>query len=482
MEDRSKIVAPSLAEALGSYERSDCARFHMPGHKGRGMGGFWRGELIGWDVTELENTDNLHAPTGAILRAQEEMAAAYGAKASFFVVNGSTNAVQAMLFCLSREDKLLLSRDAHRSAVAGAALCGIETETILPAYCEKTRLYGMVTPAALEEALRRTRATAVLITSPNYYGLCADVPALSDVAHRFGALLLVDGAHGAHFPFSDALPKALGGYADLFAHSQHKTMDALTQAASLHLGECRVSRERVQRALALTETSSPSYLLMASLDWSVYMAKRRDWTKQVALCDALCAQIDAIDGLACLNGELGAGVAERDHTRVVINVQKRGLSGYETQTLLERAGVYPEMADDAHVVLITTPSDDPAWYGRLLAALADLPRRKPLKAEGVPPRLTQPERVLPIRDAVFAQTEDVLLEQAEGRVAAEAIGAYPPGIAVTMPGERVEADAIAYLRWREAHGAKLFGVRQGRISVVAQSNVRTSARTYAKNE
>jgi arginine/lysine/ornithine decarboxylase len=210
MEDRPEIKWKTLQEALGAYEREDCARFHMPGHKGRGMAGFWRDELIGWDVTELSGTDNLHAPTGPIASAQRDLAKAYGAKASFFVVNGSTNAVQAMIFALPPGEKLLLARDCHRCAVSGAALRGIETAFLLPRYDNEQRLPGMVAPEDLERELKRTHATAALITSPNAYGLCADVEGLARAAHRQNALLLLDAAHGAPFPFSDALPPGAG--------------------------------------------------------------------------------------------------------------------------------------------------------------------------------------------------------------------------------------------------------------------------------
>ncbi|NCB29759.1 MAG: aminotransferase class V-fold PLP-dependent enzyme, partial [Clostridia bacterium] len=320
MDKRPTTINESLQETLGTYARENSARFHMPGHKGRGLAGFWRDELQLWDVTELSNTDNLHAPQGAIAQAQDNMAQAYGAKSSFFVVNGGTNAVQAMILALEEEDKLLLARDCHRSAVSGAALRGIETCYISPRYDEARGLLGMVTPEDLDQALTQTSATAVLITTPNAYGLCADVAGLAEAAHRHGALLMIDGAHGAHYPFSDALPRSLGGSADLFVHSQHKTMDALTQAASLHLGECRISPERLRRALAMTETTSPSYLLMASLDWSVYMARRRDWTGQVSRCIQLEEQIEAIEGLRVFHDPIGIRVFERDRTRIVVDV------------------------------------------------------------------------------------------------------------------------------------------------------------------
>ena len=475
MDEQTPKQHESLQEALGAYEREDCARFHMPGHKGRGLSVFWRDELAAWDVTEISRTDNLHAPNGAIAQAQREMARVYDAEDSFLVVNGSTNAVQAMILALDNDDILLLSRDCHRSAIDGAALRGIRVETISPRYDRETGLLGMVTAEDLERELERTHATAVLITSPNAYGCCADVSALSDTAHRHGALLLVDGAHGAHFPFSERLPMSLGGKADLFAHSQHKTMDALTQAASLHRSNCRIGEESVRRALAMTETTSPSYLLMTSLDWSIYMAKRRDWTGQVERCIALEQKIEALNGLTTLHGAMPElGIAERDRTRIVIDVSARGLSGYEAQSLLEESGIYLEMADSRRLVLITTPNDEPSWTDRLLDALAALPNRKTAKQKKQPSNgcaISGGERVMTIREAVFAPKDLVPLTQAAGCVASEAMGVYPPGIARVLPGERIDDRAISDLTMEERIGGALFGVRDGKIFVVRQEKV-----------
>ena len=470
MEDRAKITFKTLPEMLGAYAAKDAARFHMPGHKGRGMGGFWRGDLIRWDVTELSGTDNLHAPADAILRAERNMAEAYGARASFFVVNGSTAAVQAMLLSLDQSDKLLLSRDAHRCAISGAALSGIYIDYILPEYDAATGMWGMVTPETLDRRLTETHATAVLLTSPNYYGLCADIETLSHVAHAHGALLFVDGAHGAHFPFSDALPPGLTGYADMWSHSQHKTMDALTQAASLHMGDCRILPETVRRVLRMIETSSPSYLLMASLDWSVYMAKRQDWTGQVARIDALRKKLTQLPGLRLLPERIGAGVAGRDRTRLVIDVTGRGMTGYAAAVLLEQSGIYCEMADSRYLVLITTPEDDPLWYARLLTALQGLPAGRPLTplSSGGRVYAAAPQRATSVREAAFSRMERAPLLGAAGRIAGEAVGVYPPGIALTMPGERILGETVAFLLQQEENGARLFGVENGCVSVVKE--------------
>jgi len=470
MDKYQSNTSQSLQETLGSYERENPARFHMPGHKGRGLSGFWREELQLWDVTELSNTDNLHAPGGAIAAAQETMAQAYGAKASFFVVNGGTNAVQAMILALGNDDKLLLARDCHRCAISGAALRGIETCYISPRYDEKRGLLGMVTPEDLDRALEETGANAALITTPNVYGFCADVAGLAEAAHRHGALLLVDGAHGGHYPFSEALPRGLGGYADVFVHSQHKTMDAMTQAASLHLCECRITPEQLRRALAMTETTSPSYILMASLDWSVYMAKRRDWKGQVARSIALEQKIEAIDGLRVFHDPVGIGVYERDRTRIVIDVTARGYTGYEVQTILEVHNIYLEMADARRLVLITTPNDEPVWYDLLQKTLSELPKRTPrkMKTVGEEIRFAANEQRMTIRAATFASTRTIPLIDAEGRIAVEPIGIYPPGIALVMPGEVIDRRAIDYMTVQERGGGALFGIYDGAVFVVEE--------------
>ena len=465
MEKPETIKRETLPEALGAYAALKPARFHMPGHKARGMGGFWRDELIGWDVTELSGTDNLHAPSGAILRAQEQLARAYGAAHSYMSVNGSTAAVQAMLLSLEPNDVLLLSRDAHRAAVTGAALAGLNTHFIAPAYDAENELYGMVTPEDLDAALTDTGATAVLLTSPNYLGLCADLAALSRCAKAHGALLLVDAAHGAHFPFSGALPAGAAGSADIWAHSQHKTLNALTQAASLHLSDCRIPPARVLRALAMVETTSPSYLLMASIDWSVHMAKRQDWTAQVRRCAALEQEIAAMPGLSVLPARMGAGIAARDRTRLVVDVSGRGLSGYEAQAMLEQEGIFIEMADARRLVLITTPSDDPSWYPRLTEALSRLPRAR-RRQKPLPPVYAQGAARLPIREAMFQGQQSVALDEAVGRIAGEPFGIYPPGVAACMPGEEITLPLVEGLRLAGENGAAFFGIREGCVSVV----------------
>lgn len=470
MEKRDPLSGRTLPELLNAYAASGDARFHMPGHKGRGMHGFFRPETEGWDVTELSFTDNLHQPETGIARIQDALASAYGAKHAFLSVGGSTAALHAMILSLHpKRDRLLLARDCHKSCVTGAALSGVPVDFVTPAYDEKTGLPGMVSAEALDAALDATHATAVLLTSPNCYGLCADLPALSKIAHAHSALLLVDAAHGAHFPFSDALPAGPKGYADLWCHSQHKTMNALTQAASLFLGDCRIAPETVQRALAMVETTSPSYLLMLSVDWAVYTARRQDWTALARRARTLGRRISAMPGLSVLPDAAPALFAPaRDVTRLVVDVSERGVTGYQAAAALESAGVYVEMADYDRIVCITSPEDDPAWYETLLSALQKLPYGKERCARpGC--RVRIPEKRMALRDAAMSPMRQVPLAEAAGLIAGEAVGAYPPGIAACMPGEVLDAACVAMLLAEQAAGAAVFGLRNGNVSVVDEA-------------
>lgn len=463
---------PRLPEVLGDYAARNPARFHMPGHKARGMGGFWRAELIGWDVTELSPTDDLHCPEGVLKRAQEDCARTFGAAESFFLVNGSTAGVLAMLLSLPRESKILLGRDCHRSALSGAALAGHDCRFVSPPYEEAWGLHGMVTAEALDRALSDFPADAVLLTSPNFYGLSGDIAAWAEAAHRHGALLFVDAAHGAHFPFGKSFPEHPAGLADLWVHSAHKTLNALGQAAILHRGKsCPIPAWRVQQALAMVQSSSPSYLLAASLDWARYSAfTMQDWDAQALRCRRFGKQAARLPGLRVLDQKIvgSAGVAGQDPTRLVIDVAERGISGFEAAKALEERNVFVEMADARRLVCICTPSDDPEWYDRLLEALQAMPYGRRRSAPVVLPA-EYPERVMSMREA--ALHEDLVrvpLPEAAGRIGGEAAGPYPPGIALWTPGERIRQEDVDVLAEQKAQGGGTFGVREGLVAVVKE--------------
>ncbi|MEL7610069.1 MAG: aminotransferase class I/II-fold pyridoxal phosphate-dependent enzyme [Bacillota bacterium] len=468
-------MGKQLQEVLGEYCSSNPARFHMPGHKGRGLNGFWRGDLAQWDVTELPQTDQLHAPEAAIRQTEANCAGAFGAKRTFLLVNGSTVGIEAMLLCCSGFERVLLDRACHRSVLSGAALAGIDVDFIEPQTADLPGGFGVVDAETLGNELRSRRADAVLITSPNYYGLCADLDALSEVAKRYGAWLLVDAAHGAHFPFSKQLPPCPAGKAQLWVNSAHKTLNALGQAAFLHVDEVPgLNESRVQRMLSLVQTSSPSYLLMCSLDWARYSASLPGaWDAQVERANRVRDRIASLPGLAVLGPQAvgQAGVAAFDPTRICILVTQRGIDGYLAANALAQRGVIVEMADAQCVVCITTPADPDEWYERLIDGLMHLP----FGAQAQEPPAAYfdvAKRAMPLREAVFAPSEPVPLASSKGRILSEEVGVYPPGIAAVLPGQRMSERAIAYLLEQQRRGGGLFGITQGCVSCVKEEPLR----------
>ncbi len=457
-----------LQEILGEYAHKEAARFHMPGHKGRGMGGFFRSDLIGCDITELSFSDDLNAPENSIAHLQEECAKIYGADYTFLLVNGSTSGLHAMLLSLPEGSELIVGRDSHRSVIAGAALAGHKCRYLLPEYQSEHGVWGAVTAKSLEQALIEAPAQAVLITSPTYYGFCADLNALSEVAHSHGALLFVDAAHGAHFPFSAALPENPAPYADAWVVSAHKTLNALGQSAFLHI-KSSMQQFALSRALSLVQTTSPSYLLLLSLDWACYTAGLSNvWTKAAQTCETLAQKISCIPGLMALPRSLigQAGIKDMDKTRLVIDVSGRNTTGYEAKLFLEANNIFVEMAGARHLVCICTPSDDPKWYTMLLNCLAALPSgSKPLTKEQEPYSIN--EQILPLREAMLNKAELCPISECTGRIAAQAVGLYPPGIPLWAPGERIFQGSIDFLLEQQAKGASLFGVTKGCIAVVA---------------
>lgn len=257
-----------LYRSLKKYGDSDYYAFHMPGHK-RQLGLFENPYQI--DITEIDGFDDLHHPEtdGILVRAEERAAKVYGAEETHFLVNGSTAGIlSAVSGCTSRGGKLLMARNCHRSVYHGVELRALHPVYLYPQQIENLGINGAILPEDVEKALEKERdIQAVIITSPTYDGVCSDVRNIAEICHRFEKPLLVDQAHGAHFPFSEYFPEdALWAGADVVIHSVHKTLPSMTQTALLHLQGSLANREQVRHYLSVYQSSSPSYVLMASID------------------------------------------------------------------------------------------------------------------------------------------------------------------------------------------------------------------------
>lgn len=434
-----------LFEALCDYAGRVKAPLHVPGHKlGRGAPEAWRQFLgeraLSIDLTEVPGLDDLHAPEGVIAEAQALAAEAFGAKDSFFLVGGSTAGLQALILTACEPgDRIAVPRHAHRSILGGLILSGATPVWVRSRFHPELDLAVGLDPASLEATL--PGVAAALFVHPTYYGMTGPLGEQIRLAHAHGAAALVDEAHGAHFAFYPGLPpSALSQGADGTVQSVHKTGGSLTQSSLCHRGHhSRLSASRLREMLRLVQSTSPSYLLMASLDLA-----RRDlfthghlrWEQTLELAGRLHQQLGALPGVRVEPVD--------DPTKLVIDLRGRGYTGFAAAERLWSRGVAVETAGQGYLLAVLTPGDGPEQAAHLLQAVGDLPPGP--GAPPAPPEPPWPEPVLSPREAYLGPKQTVPLDEAVGRIAAELIAPYPPGIAAVAPGERLTGDVVSYLR------------------------------------
>lgn len=448
------------------------ASFYSPGHKGgRTFPAAFRDRIAALDLNNLPDTDTLHCPTAGILDAQRLLADAYGALHSFFLVGGSTSGnIAAMLSALSPGDEILVQRNAHKSVVAGIVHAGVVPVWLAPSIDEELGLaLGLAADQVDAAFTAHPKARALFALSPTYYGTVPDLAALAEVCRRHGRLLLVDQAHGAHFHFHPELPVAAEDIgADAVIQSIHKTLSGLSQAAVLHLCSDRLDVGRVQEVLQLLQTTSPSFPVMASIDLArreMVLDGERLLTDALALARRARAELAAIAGVLVLGSERTTGPRSGffalDETKITIRVD--GFTGYEVQRLLNQDhGVQPELGGTSHVLFILTIGNTNEDVDRMVAGVRAIaasrpaPRAHARSEEALAPHgwallAVEPDVAMTPREAFYAPAQMVDFFATEGRVCAEVVTPYPPGIPVLMPGERITRALLDELaRVREA--------------------------------
>lgn len=443
------------------HRASGRVRLHMPGHKGR-LPTEWINSAL--DTTEIAPTDDLFSPYSGIARAQALYAASCGAAHTIFLTGGSTSGMLAMLLYAAAPDgEVILPRNAHHSAISACVWGGLRPVFVQPRLTRDGAPYFL--PEDVLAAMRsHPAARAVLLTRPDYFGICADVGPIAQACREMGMLLCVDEAHGAHLPWRKA-PQSAGALgADLWVQSAHKTLPALTGGAVLH-AEQSVDAERLLRTLRMVHSSSPSFLIMETLDSARAMMDEQGRAE----LEGLKARIDAFWGLVIPAGYQDAQEAWRaagiacDPLRVVVDCAAQGRTGWNVQEALATQGIDAEMADDRRVVFIPSILDEPDWLTRAAQALCALPRGEVVFADA-PALQALPKRALSVREAALSPQEVVSPHQAVGRIAAVSAGLYPPGVPLVTPGEVVgesvtEALLRAAPRWR-------FGLEDGKLLCV----------------
>jgi lysine decarboxylase len=481
--DEEQFRTP-LFDAMVSLAESHKVSFHTPGHKsGKGISTRFRKfvgpRIFSIDLTTLDEVDSLQNPTGVIKEAQELAAKACGADRSYFLVNGTTVGNHAMVASVTRPgDRVLIARNCHRSVLTGLIVSGAQPVFFQPAFDRDLKLTLNVTFDAAKQAIdANPNATTLLITSPNYYGLCADIEKIIPYAHEKGMTVLVDEAHGPHLKFNPKLPIcALEAGADLCVQSTHKIVGGMTQASMLHVRSGRVNPDVVTNTLKLLQTTSPSYILMASLDLArMQMATegKKLLDRTVKFAEDARSKINKIDGLSCFSRDRAkaAGMSDMDVTKLTITVSDLGLSGYHVSHLLNtRYGIQVEMADPFHILVIISIGDRQDDLNRLVDALRMIASETGLQGALLPldkvhpPRLDNRFLITP-REAFYSETELLGLDQAVGRVSSEIVTVYPPGIPLLVPGEEISADAIAYIQNMAGLGAIIDGLNENNTVV-----------------
>lgn len=451
-----------LFNALLEYVNNDTLPFHVPGHK-KGVGvdeefkNFLGDNPFKIDVTVFKQVDSLHHPTGAIKLAQELAADAYGADATFFSIHGTSGAIQAMIMSAVNDgDKILVPRNVHKSVTAGIILSGATPIFMQPELDKKLGIAHGVTPKTVKETLEtHSDAKAVLIINPTYYGVSTDIKEIVKIVHSHNIPLLVDEAHGPHLAFSDELPlSALEAGADICAQSTHKIIGSLTQGSLLHVKSKFISPKRVQQVLNLLHTTSPSYILMASLDTArrqIALEGKELLSKTVELLTYTRNEINKIPGFYSFGKEIlgKPGCFAFDCTKLTISARELGITGFELERILaEKYHIQMELSDFYNVLAVGSFGDTKEGMEKLLNALKEISLEFINKKPPIPDFLdipAIPERALIPREAFYSDKESVSLEDSIGKISAEFLLAYPPGIPILCPGEIVTQEIIDYV-------------------------------------
>ncbi len=463
--------------ALERFRRQRVVPFDVPGHK-RGRGNpelidFLGDRCVGIDVNSMKPLDNLCHPVSVIKEAEELTADAFGAAHAFLMVNGTTSAVQAMvLSACGRGDKIIMPRNVHKSAINALILCGAVPVYIDPKVDTKLGIpLGMEIEDVREAVKQNPDAKAILVNNPSYYGICSNLKAIVDLAHENGMLALVDEAHGTHLYFGPNLPLAgMHAGADMAAISMHKSGGSLTQSSILLVGP-EMNVGYVSRIVNLTQTTSASYLLIASLDLSrrnLALRGRDSFAKVTTMAKYAREEINEIGGYYAYGHELinGKSIYDFDETKLVVNTRSIGLTGIEVYDLLrDEYDIQMEFGDLSNVMAYISIGDRIQDIERLAGALADIRRlySKPEYSFFSAEYITPIVKATP-QEAFYAEKESLPIDQTVGRICAESVMCYPPGIPILAPGEVITRDILDYIETAKEKGCSMQGPESEDIS------------------
>ena len=458
--DRQTPIMDALADVCGNAK----ARFCMPGHKGDT--GFFGGSLLRCDITELPGADNLQNPQGAIKQSQKLHADFIGAKAVYYTTGGATAGVLAML-SLFRGKKVIFTRGIHKSAASAVYLHNITPVFLDPPACDYP---AVVHIDDIKAALRAHKdASAVFLTYPNYFGLCCDINSIAYIVRKAGLPLVVDAAHAAHFVFSPLLPvpPSRSG-ADIWTESAHKTLPAMNQCACLCVGkESLIDCNEARRALLDIQSTSPSYLLLGSMDYAhAYMRDKgeQELYRVISITERFADMVNALPGFACVDPANQPGVFSHDGLKLIIDVSGTGYTGLAVKERLMQYGICVEAADLKNILLMLSVGNTAAHLERLYEALRRVEKTRGRNIYFSP--YSMPAATKYSQNARnCGNIEKVRIERSPGLFAAAAAGVYPPGEAVVLQGQQISYEIAGYLIEALRQGFELFGIEDESLFV-----------------
>ncbi len=434
------MLKTPIASFLEKYAASDTARLHMPGHKGKGS----LGESL--DITEISGADSLYEADGIIKQSEENAAKIFGAD-TFYSTEGSSLSIRAMLYLTAlyareQNEKPLIAaaRNAHKAFISAAALIDFDIDWLLPdgsSYLS-SRLTASDVRAYFESA--RRLPTALYVTSPDYLGYISDIDGIARECKKRGVLLLVDNAHGAYLKFLSPSMHPIDLGADICCDSAHKTLSALTGCAYLHISKSAPAlfKEKAKAAMLLFGSTSPSYLMLASLD-----------RLNASLCSDYKKKLDCIiEKIAELKADLishGYSLIESEPMKLTICAKEYGYEGYALSEMLLQSGIYSEFSDPDYLVLMPSAENSAEELSRLRSALLSIPKRD--RIESAVPKLSLPSRRMSARDALFSPEEIIPAESSLGRIISTVNAACPPAVPIIVSGEEIDGGAISAFKY-----------------------------------
>ncbi|WP_113921218.1 aminotransferase class I/II-fold pyridoxal phosphate-dependent enzyme [Alkalibaculum bacchi] len=459
-----------IYEALKRFKSERVVPFDVPGHKqGRGnpeLTNFLGKQCMELDVNSMKPLDNLCHPISVIKEAEELAAEAFGAAHAFFMVNGTTSAVQSMILSVcKRGEKIILPRNVHRSVINALIICGAIPVYVNPQTDERLGIsLGMRLEDVKKAILENPDAKAVFVNNPTYYGICSNIKEISKLAHQYNMYVLADEAHGTHFYFGKNMPtNAMAAGADMASISMHKSGGSLTQSSFLVIGP-NMSEGYIRQIINLTQTTSGSYLLMSSLDLSrknLYLNGEDIFQKVCSLTDYARKEINEIGDYYAYSKEIvnGDSVFDFDHTKLSINTFDTGLAGLEVYDILrDEYGIQIEFGDLGNILAYISVGDRQRDIERLISALAEIRRLyKRDKSGMLKMEYISPQVATTPNEAFYADTKSLPIGETAGYICAECVMCYPPGIPILAPGERITREILDYIKYIKEKGGSLTG-------------------------